>query len=69
MHTAGAQRMYSHTHTHARLDACMRCQSNKVTDSITASSLSECILRKQLRFPEIAVTHPPGAFCAVYGRA
>jgi hypothetical protein len=31
--------------------------------------LSECILRKQLRFPEIALTHPPDAFCAVYGRA
>jgi len=23
MHTAGAQRMYSHTHTRARLDACV----------------------------------------------
>ena len=30
--------------------------------------LSECILRKQLRFPEIALTHPPDALCAVYGR-
>jgi hypothetical protein len=31
--------------------------------------LSRQILRKQLRFPEIAVTHPPDTFCAVYGRA
>jgi hypothetical protein len=30
--------------------------------------LSEWVLRKQLRFQEIALTHPPGAFCAVYGR-
>jgi hypothetical protein len=30
---------------------------------------SKRILRKQLRFPEIAVTHPPDTFCAVYGRA
>jgi hypothetical protein len=30
---------------------------------------SKCILRKQLRFPEIAATHPPDTFCAVYGRA
>ena len=26
--------------------------------------LSECILRKQLRFPEIALTHPPDTLCA-----
>jgi hypothetical protein len=35
----------------------------------TVRQLSECILRKQLRFPEIALTHPPDTFCAVYGRA
>jgi hypothetical protein len=27
------------------------------------------ILRKQLRFPKIALMHPPDTFCAVYGRA
>jgi hypothetical protein len=35
-----------------------------------SSVSASCILRKQLRFPEIALTHPPDTFCAVaYGRA
>jgi hypothetical protein len=38
-------------------------------EDLPREQLSRQILRKQLRFPEIAVTHPPDTFCAVYGRA
>jgi hypothetical protein len=48
---------------------CAQTRRNPRGACTWARLLSECILRKQLRFPEIAVTHPLGTFCAVYGRA
>jgi hypothetical protein len=46
--------------------SCFESQEKADLDRIRACiELSKCILRKQLRFPEIAVTHPPDTFGAV----